>query len=64
MEKLMEYENIYEEYDESFKERLILIIEKAMHGELTSNADAAMLFHWIRHQDEPRYAFVPEKYRR
>ena len=51
------------EFDEAFKERLIKIIEKSMSGSIDSNADAALLFHWMRHQDDPAYSFVPEKYR-
>ena len=54
----------YQEFDEGFKKRLIKIIEGSMHGTSLSNAEAAILFHWVRHQDEPRYDFVPKEYRR
>ena len=51
------------EFDEDYKIRLIKIIEKASEGSLDNNADAAMLFHWKRHENDPAYDFVPEKYR-
>lgn len=51
------------EFDEDFKKRLIDIIERSMHGTIDNNADAAILFHWLRHQDDPAYSFVPEEYR-
>lgn len=54
---------ITEEFDDDFKERLLKIIEKSMQGSIDNNCDAAILFHWVRHQDDPAYAFVPEKYR-
>ena len=53
-----------EEFDVVFKERLIRVIENSLNGKIDNNADAAILFHWLRHQDDPAYEFVPEKYRR
>lgn len=52
------------EFDDEFKNRVICIIKNSLKGRLTSVGDAAILFHWLRHQDDPAYAFVPEKYRR
>lgn len=53
-----------EEFDDGFKERLLKIIKNSLNGRIDNNADAAMLFHWLRHQDDPAYSFVPDKYRR
>jgi hypothetical protein len=51
------------EFDDDYKARLIKIIEKAYEGKLDSTSEAAMLFHWKRHENDPAYSFVPEKYR-
>ena len=53
-----------EDITDDFKERLIKIIEKSLHGIIDSDGDAAILFHWVRHKDDPVYSFVPEEYRR
>jgi hypothetical protein len=51
-------------FTEDMKEDLIRIIEAASTGNTDlSNRDAAMLFHWIRHINEPEYAWVPDKYK-
>ena len=52
------------EFDEEYKERLLGIIKRSMEnsGGLSS-AEAAMLFHWKRHENDPAYNFVPEEYR-
>ena len=52
------------EFDEEFKERLIEIIEKANVGKIENNSDAAILFHWVRHVNDPMYSWVPDKYKK
>ena len=54
---------IYYEFDDDFKERLIKIIEASLNGESLSKADASILFHWVSHINEPAYAWVPDKYK-
>ena len=51
------------EFDDDFKARLIDIIERSAKGEISSDADATLLFHWLAHQGDPAYDFVPKKYR-
>lgn len=60
MEELLEIE-----FDDDYKERLLEIIKRSMENDSAgiSNAEAAMLFHWKRHENDPAYSFVPEEYR-
>ena len=53
------------EFDESYKSHLLELIKKSSKGRLTSitQADATILFHWVNHQDDPAYDFVPRRYR-
>lgn len=55
------------ELDESTKQRLLDIIKATSSGSRQtqlSMADAALLFHWKSHKDDPMYDFVPRKRRR
>lgn len=52
------------EFDDDFKARLIDVIKRSMKGEINSNSDAAILFHWLRHKNDPAYDFVPKEYRK
>jgi hypothetical protein len=56
----MEFEH---EFDEDFKERLIKIIEASLNGTSLSTAEAAILFHWVKHINDQVYAWVPDKYK-
>lgn len=50
------------EFDEQYKNDLINIIKEANTGNaLLSNREAAMLFHWVQHINDPDYAWVPEE---
>lgn len=62
-ENLNYYNESQEEFDDGFKERLLNVIERSMRGESISHSDAVILFHWVRHKNEPMYDFVPEEYR-
>ena len=50
------------EYDEYYKKELIDIIELANtnSADLT-NAQVSILFHWVRHINDPEYEWVPDK---
>ena len=52
------------EYDEYYKKELIDIIELANtnSADLT-NAQVSILFHWVRHINDPEYEWVPDKYK-
>jgi hypothetical protein len=50
-------------FNKDFKSDLIRIIKASLNGEHLSKADVIKLFHWVRHQDDPAYGFVPKKYR-
>ncbi len=52
------------ELDDDFKERLINIIEKASVSKIENDSDAAILFHWVRHVNDPMYSWVPDKYKK
>jgi len=52
------------EYSNEYKERLLTILEAEANGNSISDADAIILFHWVRHKNDPEYSFVPDKYRR
>jgi len=53
------------EFTEDYKEQLLSIIKRSMMPGNTSisTAEASMLFHWKRHENDPAYSFVPEEYR-
>lgn len=46
-----------------FEQNLIRIIKASLNGDYLSGADTTLLFHWVRHQDDPMYSFVPKKYK-
>lgn len=55
------------ELDESTKQRLLDIIAATSDGSRQtqlSMGDAALLYHWKTHKDDPMYDFVPRKMRR
>ena len=56
-------EILTEEYTEDYKAQVLDIIKRSMAGEQLSNGEAAMLFHWKRHENDPAYSFVPEEFR-
>lgn len=47
------------------KKRIIQIIKRSYNGQghLLTEGDAIILFHWVRHQDDPLYSFVPKRFR-
>jgi len=50
------------EFDDTYKEELIKIINEANTGNVTlTNRQAAMLFHWVQHINDPDYAWVPKE---
>lgn len=52
------------EFTEDYKEQLLNIIKRSMKdGSSLSNAEAVILFHWKRHENDPAYSFVPEEFR-
>ena len=53
------------EFSGHLKHRILNIIKRSWNGEthLLEESDTIMLFHWVRHMDEPMYDFVPKKYR-
>ena len=51
------------EFDEYYKTRLLKVIRKSLNSETLSEGDVCILYHWVRHQNEPEYDFVPEEYR-
>lgn len=52
-----------EELSEDSKERLLDILYKANNNIPLTQSETVMLFHWVRHQDDPAYDFVPQEYR-
>jgi len=55
------------ELDESTKQRLLDIIAATSKGDAQtqlSMGDAALLYHWKAHKDDPMYDFVPRKMRK
>ena len=52
-------------FDDELKRKLIEIIEISNRGDghLLTMSEAVILFHWVRHQNEPQFDFVPAKYR-
>ena len=52
------------EYDEYYKKELIDIIELANTNSTDlTNAQVSILFHWVRHINDPEYEWVPDKYK-
>ena len=52
------------EYDDYYKKELIDIIELAnTHSAALTDVQAAILFHWVRHINDPEYEWVPDKYK-
>lgn len=52
------------EYDDYYKKELIDIIELAnAHSAALTNVQVAILFHWVRHINDPEYEWVPDKYK-
>ena len=59
----MPEEIITTEFSDEFKKELISIIKRSLKGEALVDREAIILFHWVRHQTDPAYDFVPAKYR-
>ena len=52
------------EYDDYYKKELIDIIELAnINSAALTDVQAAILFHWVRHINDPEYEWVPDKYK-
>lgn len=52
------------EYDDYYKKELIDIIELAnTHSAALTNVQGDILFHWVRHINDPEYEWVPDKYK-
>ena len=52
------------EYDDYYKKELINIIELAnTNSAALTDAQVAILFHWVRHINDPEYEWVPDKYK-
>ena len=52
------------EYDDYYKKELIDIIELAnTHSAALTGAQVVILFHWVRHINDPEYEWVPDKYK-
>lgn len=52
------------EYDDYYKKELIDIIELAnTHSAALTDGQVAILFHWVRHINDPEYEWVPDKYK-
>ena len=52
------------EYDDYYKKELIDIIELAnTHSTALTDIQVAILFHWVRHINDPEYEWVPDKYK-
>lgn len=58
-------ERVYtEDFPQDYKDRLLWVIKKVIDdGAVLSDSDAVIYFHWARHQNDPAYSFVPERYR-
>ena len=57
-------EVLTEEFNQDLKDRILRIIKTSLKGSggLTES-DIVILFHWVRHQNDPVYDFVPKRYR-
>ena len=51
-------------FTKEYKSDLIRIIKASLKGELLSNREVTILFHWSRNMNDPAYGFVPKKYRK
>ena len=52
------------EYDDYYKKDLIDVLEFATtDGAALTGAQVAILFHWVRHINDPEYEWVPDKYK-
>lgn len=52
------------EYDDYYKKELIDIIELAnTNSAALTDVQAAILFYWVRHINDPEYDWVPDKYK-
>ena len=52
------------EYDDYHKKELIDIIELAnTNSAALTDVQVAILFHWVRHINDPEYEWVPDKYK-
>ena len=52
------------EYDDYYKKELIDIIELANSHRVTlTDAQVAILFHWVNHINDAEYEWVPDKYK-
>ena len=52
------------EYDDYYKKELIDIIELAnTNSAALTDVQMAILFHWVRHINDPEYEWVPDKYK-
>lgn len=52
------------EYDDYYKKELIDIIELAnTNSAALTDVQVAILFHWVRHINDPEYEWVPDKYK-
>ena len=52
------------EYDDYYKKELIDIIELAnTNSTALTDYQVAILFHWVRHINDPEYEWVPDKYK-
>ena len=52
------------EYDDCYKKDLIDVLELATtDGAALTDAQVAILFHWVRHVNDLDYDWVPNKYK-
>lgn len=53
-------------FDTELRKRILTIIKRSHKGEthLLDDSDQIILFHWVRHMNDPMYEFVPKKYRK
>ena len=52
------------DYNDDSKKELIDSIELSNSRSVTlTGAQVAILFHWVRHINEPEYEWVPDKYK-
>ncbi len=52
------------EYNDYYKKELIDIIELAnTNSAALTDVQVAILFHWVRHINDPEYEWVPDKYK-
>ena len=57
-------EVLIEEFNQDLKDRILRIIKTSLKGsEGLTESDIVILFHWVRHQNDPAYDFVPKRYR-